>query len=488
MKRNLPRLLSIAGVVFSSAFELFCQQRPNIIFIVADDLGYGDLTCYNPISGISTPNIDQIATEGVKMNNFYAAASISSPSRRAILTGRYPSRLGEWAEAYPTTPNDTAISAFAEPCFPVYLKKAGYTNGMFGKWNIGSVYGVSTPDAHGFGYWIGSMHNISHFGHRRDNGLLDFFENGKPAPQYEGQFADDVFVNKAIGFIKDNKRKPFFVYLSFLTPHSPFQDPSNPIEGDEVGWWNKKGAPAIQGKQPPGWEDRPVMKKMIEHIDQRIGDLMKTLIELGIEQNTLIIFTSDNGGTPASINLPFSGFKQGLLEGGIRVPTIIKWPGVLPKATVSNQAGISMDLSQTIVTAAGADKYISKKRKLDGVDLRPLLSGKKKSKERFFCWRRRDWSSKRNDVWAEAYINGEWKYIKEFNQTPDYAKSLKGDYPEAGFVELLFNLKTDVSEQQNLAEKYPKKLIEMRKAYEEWRKKTVNKDKHYRIPAPDQYQ
>jgi arylsulfatase A-like enzyme len=489
MKSLLPKVLTIAGIAISSSFQLLSQQKPNIIFILADDLGYGDLSCYNPASGIITPNIDKIAEDGVKFNNFYAAASISSPSRRAILTGRYPSRLGEWAEGYPTTPTDTAISTFAEPCFPIYLKKAGYTNGMFGKWNIGSVNGVSTPDAHGFDYWIGSMHSISHFGHRRDNGVLDFFENGKPAPQYEGLFADDVFVDKAIDFIKDSKQKPFFVYLSFLTPHSPFQDPTNPIESDDkLGWWNRAGASEKQGKQPPKWEDRPVMKKMIEHIDGRIGDLMNTLIELGIEQNTIIIFTSDNGGTPASINLPLSGFKQGLLEGGIRVPTLIKWPIVLPKGVLSDQTFISMDLSRTIISVAKADKYIPEGRVLDGINLVPIITDKAKPKDRVLAWRRRDWGQIRNDVWAEVLIKGEWKYIKEFQETPVYAKSIMGDYPEKGFVELLFHLKSDVSEKENLAEKYPKKLKEMRIEYEKWRDETVNKDKYYQIPKPDQYQ
>ncbi len=488
MKPKLFVFTALTTVTISMQLQ---AQKPNVVYILTDDLGYSDLSCYNSNSGISTPNIDKIANDGIRFTQFYAASTICSPSRRAILTGRYPSRLGEWAEAYKTTPADIAITATSEPCFPIYLKQAGYTNGMFGKWNIGSVNGVSTPDAHGFDYWIGSMHSISYFGHRRDNGILDFFENGKPAPQYEGQFADDVFVDKAIDFIKNSKQTPFFVYLSLLTPHSPFQDPSNPVESDdELGWWNRAGASEKQGKQPPKWEDRPVMKKMIEHIDGRIGDLMNTLIELGIEQNTIIIFTSDNGGTPSSINLPLSGFKQGLLEGGIRVPAIIKWPKVYPKGQVSDLVGISMDFTQTIISAAKADKYISKGRKLDGIDLTPVLTGKKEVIGRGLGWRRREWNAGKNgsnSIWAEAYIKGDWKYIKEFKETPGYAKAYDGDYPPEGFVELLFNLKQDISEQKNLAMDHPKKLKELRNDYEKWRRKTVNRFNHYRIPYDDQY-
>ena len=220
------------------------EKQPNIIFILADDLGYGDLTCYNKNSDISTPNIDKIAEQGIRFTNFYAASNVCAPSRRAILTGRYPGRLGEWAEAYTTTPDDAAINAKEEPCFPIYLKKAGYTNGMFGKWNIGSVSGVSTPDAQGFDYWIGSYHNTTHFGHK-GGGEVALWENGEKAPQYEGIFADDLFIDKAIHFMKKNRRKPFFVYLALFTPHSPYQDPANPVEGPELDYMNKKASNII---------------------------------------------------------------------------------------------------------------------------------------------------------------------------------------------------------------------------------------------------
>ena len=481
------------SVVFSSLLLLVIsleaqKPQPNIVLILADDLGYSDLSCYSSEFGFHTPNIDGLAGDGVRFTQFYAPSNICSPSRRALLTGRYQSRLGEWAEAYPGIPTGDAVSGDKEPVFAQYLKKSGYVSGCFGKWNIGEVNGISTPDAHGFDYWIGSFHNHSYFGHKRDNGIRDFWENGILAPQYDGQYSDDVFIDKAIEFIKDNSEKPFFIYLPLCSVHSPFQDPGNSVEGEALSWWNDKNS--SRGKKPPSVEDRPVLGMMLRHIDTRIGDLLKTLADLDLDQNTIVIFTSDNGGTPACVNKPLSGFKQGILEGGIRVPAIIKWPGVYPEGKISTQVGIMMDLSRTIVTATGSGKYVEQGRIFDGIDLTPILCGEKAETERSLGWRRRNWNIGNNgfnSVWAEAYIKGDWKYIKEFNETPGFARSVPENDPRTGYVELLFNLKSDISEESNLALENPEKLEEMRNEFKRWKSEVVEKDKHYAIPYPDQY-
>lgn len=489
-------LLAYAASVLIFAAAQLAAAQPNIVFILTDDLGYGDLSCYNPESDIATPHIDALAKEGVRLTQFYAASNVCGPSRRAILTGRYPSRLGEWAEAYRGTPDDAALNPKDEPCFPLFLKKAGYVNGMFGKWNVGSVNGVSTPDAQGFDYWIGSHHNTSYFGHR-NGGSPDFWENGKPAPQYVGQFADDVFVDKAIDFIRDNRdpstrsgqAKPFFVYLSLFTPHAPFQDPADPNEADrpDLAVYNQKGA---KSTGPPHPKDRPVVKKMVEHVDRRIGDLLQTLTDLGIEDNTLVIFTSDNGGMRAAINQPLSGFKQQMLEGGIRVPSMIKWPAKIPAGKTSGQAGISMDFTRTILAAAGAEKHIPKGRELDGVDLMPLLTGETEETVRSLFWRRREWrpgDNGDNTVWTESLLKGEWKYIKEFKQGAGYGRAQIAPYNEQGFAELLFHLEDDIAEKKNLAAEHPEKLAALRTEFEQWRAKTVDRHRHYQIPVADQY-
>ncbi|MBT7841958.1 MAG: sulfatase-like hydrolase/transferase [Lentisphaerae bacterium] len=462
---------------------------PNIVLILMDDLGYGDLSCYNPDSGISTPSIDRLAAEGIRFTQFYATSNICSPSRRALLTGRYQSRLGEWAEAYHGTPTCDAISGTDEPCFAQYLKRTGYATGSFGKWNIGEVNGVSTPDAQGFDTWIGSFHNHSYFGHRRDNGTDDFWENGELAPQYAGQYSDDVFIDKAIDFIRANRANPFFVYLPLCTPHAPFQDPADPVEGPEFAWWNEKSG----GKKDcnlPREQQRPLLTRMVEHVDRRIGDLLAILTELGLDENTMVLFSSDNGGTPASINAPLRGHKQGMLDGGIRVPAIAKWPGVYPEGVVSHQVGILTDFSRTIVEAAGAAGHADPERPFDGIDLTPILSGACPEQKRELGWRRREWRPDPggwNNVWAEAYIKGDWKYIREFKEAPPFARSVDGGYPDAGFLELLYNLSDDVHEDRNLAQDAPGKLAELRAAFEDWKTRTVDPDHHYRIPFPDQY-
>lgn len=482
-------ILAVLGSLstFSLAAAAAPPSKPNVVLILFDDLGYADLSCYNRESGVSTPNIDRLAAGGVRFTRFYAASNVCSPSRRALLTGRYPSRLGEWAEAYPAPPGAADVSGTNEPVFAQYLKRSGYATGSFGKWNVGEAHGVSTPDAQGFDYWIGSFHNHSYFGHRRDQGVRDFWENGVLAPQYDGRYSDDVFIDKAMDFIRRNHAAPFFVYLPLCTPHAPFQDPDDPEEGENVARWNRPAGPKGHPPQP---SDRPMLAKMVRHVDARLGELLGLLSELGIEQNTLVLLTSDNGGTPASINTPLRGFKQGILEGGIRVPAIVRWPGVYPAGKVSDQVGIAMDLTATIVAATGSERFIRPGREFDGIDLTPILTGRKPVMERTLGWRRRNWSLGENGfntVWAEAYQKGRWKYAREFKETPGYARSITGAYPAAGYVELLFDLDADPGERENLADRNPPKLAELRAEFEAWRWRVVRRDGVFSIPFSDQY-
>lgn len=474
-------LVAVAGAAAAG------RERPNVVLILLDDLGYADLGCYNRESGISTPNIDRLAAEGVRFTRFYAASNVCSPSRRALLTGRYPSRLGEWAEAYPAPPGAADVSGTDEPVFAQYLKRSGYATGSFGKWNIGEANGVSTPDAQGFDYWIGSFHNHSYFGHRRDQGVRDFWENGVLAPQYDGRYSDDVFIDKAMDFIRRNHAAPFFIYLPLCTPHSPFQDPDDPEEGKASARWNRPDG--IKGR-PPQPSDRPLLAKMVRHVDARLGELLRLLAELGIERNTLVLLTSDNGGTPASLNTPLRGFKQGILEGGIRVPAIVRWPGVYPAGKVSDQVGIAMDLTATIVAAAGSAGFIKAGREFDGIDLTPIITGRQPAMERTLGWRRRNWSlggDGFNTLWAEAYQQGRWKYAKEFKEAPGYARSITGAYPTEGYVELLFDLEADPGERENVASRNPELLARMRAGLADWKRRVVNRESRFRIPFPDQY-
>jgi len=320
------------------------------------------------------------------------------------------------------------------------------------------VNGVSTPDAQGFDYWIGSHHNTSFFGHR-NGGTPDFWENGQPAPQYAGQFADDVFVDKAIGFIKENRDKPFFVYLALFTPHAPFQDPADPNEEDrpDLAVYNQKGA---KSTGPPHPKDRPLVKKMVEHVDQRIGDLMTTLADLGIGENTLVIFTSDNGPW-----LPFDdhGGSAGLLrggkgstwEGGMREPTIAWWPGTIEPGQTSLQIASTMDIFATACALAGAP--LPEDREMDSYDLTPVLKGTGPAeRDTFFYYR---------GYRLFAVRMGPFK--AHFMTQDGYGQR----QPEKHDPPLLFNLGVDPGEQWNVADQHPEVLAQIMKEVEKHKAK-----------------
>ena len=200
------------------------DKRPNIIFMLADDLGYGDLSSYNPESNgmapnntpIRTPNLDRMAQNGARLTDFYSAAPICSPSRRALLTARYPNRLGEWAEAYRGSPD--GVVASKDPTIGMWLKQAGYSTAVYGKWNIGEVKGISWPGAHGFDDWLIIDHNTGYFQHQNKNKECQgrpmlFKTGGERVTHLEGQYLTDIWTNLAVDFIKENRKDPFFLYL-----------------------------------------------------------------------------------------------------------------------------------------------------------------------------------------------------------------------------------------------------------------------------------
>ena len=207
---------------------------PNIIFFLADDLGYGDLGCYNAQTDINAPVLDGLANSGLRFTDHYASAPLCAPSRRAFLTGRWQSRLGEWAELYGGTPYKDGIPAYKEPTVAMFLNNAGYATACFGKWNIGGMQGVSCPGAHGFDEYLCVDHNTDYFFHQKWDGQKDLFNdglglytNGGNPKELPGKYLPDVFGDAAIEFIEDNKDRPFFIYLSWCVPHTPMQGPDD---------------------------------------------------------------------------------------------------------------------------------------------------------------------------------------------------------------------------------------------------------------------
>ena len=480
-------------VLLSAAGTLCFAEPPNIIFMLADDLGYGDLTCYNPIiveddpltpeneariSGdapnntpIVTPYINSLATDGARLTSFYSAAPMCSPSRRALLTARYPNRLGEWAEGYASAP--FGVEATKDPTIGMWLKAAGYATACYGKWNIGETLGVSWPGAHGFDDWLIIDHNTGYFQHTNDNSNAHgqemlFKTGGIRETSLRGKYLTDIFADKALEFIEAKKDVPFFLYLPWSVPHNPLQSPT----GDPQMAYDAGPAGGTS-------EGRAVYVEMVEHLDSRIGDIFTKLHELGLTEKTFIIFTSDNGGQTAGNNWPLSKAKQWLEEGGVRVPTLMKWPDTIPAGAVTDQPSIMMDAAVTVLTAAEAMSHVPADRTLDGVDLMPVLENGNSIPNRNFGWRRRDWSKTNNGLRQESFRSGDWKFLRSYDKNTD------GDWV-SDYTEKLFDLSNDLGESNNLATSETETLNELRTQFEVWRNDTVNLNAEFLIWNPDQ--
>ena len=424
-------------------------RKPNIIFILADDLGYGDLGCYGR-RDIKTPVIDGIADEGVRFTNYYANGPECSPTRTAFLTGRYQQRVGG-LECAIGTGNvgryDDAIRLrethdlglpVEETSIARMLKDAGYATAITGKWHLGYEPKFA-PHLHGFDhafYCIGG--GMDYFHYLDTVAGYSLFLNGNPVRR-EGYFTD-LATDEAIKFIDKHADEPFFLYVPYTAPHSPFQGPDDyrpyPLPLDSPLW--------NQGKAPPD-----VYITMIEHMDKCIGRILRALDERGLTGNTVVVFSSDNGGTGSARNSPLSKIKGSTFEGGIRVPAMARWPGVIGKGLVSDQVCITMDFSASIVRIAGA--VVPPGRQFDGLDILKLVEAGRPPRKRTLFWRGR-----RGEQTWRAVRDGDMKYIRRTDrgQTEQY----------------LFDLKEDIGETQNLLEDRPKEVSRLKALLAQWEK------------------
>ncbi|MDA8735806.1 sulfatase-like hydrolase/transferase [Opitutales bacterium] len=475
----MKRTTAIIVILFATLATLAAQQ-PNIIFMVADDLGYGDLSSYNPNAEgaapnntpIRTPHLDQMAERGARFTDVHSAAPICSPSRRAILTARYPSRLGEWAEAYRSKPE--GLVAAEDPTIGMWLKQAGYATAAYGKWNVGETAGVSWPTAHGFDDWLIIDHNTGYFQHKNANaecqGRPMLFETGgERVTNLEGQYLTNIWTDKALDFIDANEDQPFFLYLPWSIPHTPLQDPD--------------GDPSMAFDAQPSRttaEGRAVYVKMVEHLDTQIGRIFTALEARGLTENTLIIFTSDNGGMQTANCWPLKKSKQWLEEGGIRVPFIMQWPRYVHAGHVNDRPAILMDASVSILAAGQALQYVPAGRQLDGVN---FFDGSEPDGSREFGWRRRDWDERArnaaNFLRQEAYRAGDWKLLRTYQYMGNKAWS-------AEYKDELYNLSDDIGETTNLIKAMPEKYAAMKAAFGQWKAEVVEQNPNYVIPVRDQ--
>ncbi|MDP6359048.1 MAG: sulfatase-like hydrolase/transferase [Planctomycetota bacterium] len=438
MKNKKTTLLcaSLSVLCAFSSHMANAADQPNIVLILADDLGYGDVGCYGA-PDVKTPNMDQLAKEGVCCTDGYAAFPVCSPSRAALLTGRYPARFGPTYEDY-FGGGAPELDPQKHPTIGQMMKDAGYRTACFGKWNVSNLNRRRANDF-GFDTWVGLHLNHDFYTHKLvRTGEHDLYKDGKPFDR-EGVWSDTIFADEAIRFIKAESEKSFFIYLPFQAPHSPFQDPNIPLD-------------------PPGKKERKTLIKMIERLDLEIGRVLKALDDQKLAESTLVIMTSDNGGAQnIARNLPLSGAKQMLQEGGIRVPLILRWPGVLPAGKEFSAPVTAMDLTAT-VAAAGGTKPLPD-TPFDGVDLLPALTGKAELKaDRPLFFRRRTVSVRRNQnfIRQSAVRQGDWKYLRTYKR------------PSDKYVAALYNLKHDIGEEKNLSATSPEKMKTLSDLLEQW--------------------
>lgn len=397
------------------------SARPNFVFILADDLGYADLHCYGGRADCS-PNLDRMAAEGLMFTNGYANSSVCSPSRIAIATGRYQHRLrGGFDEPIGTVSPKLGLPP-EHPTMASLLRDVGYATALVGKWHLGSLPWFS-PLKSGydefFGHHTGAVDFFSHLGF----GGHDLWEGDEQVTR-EG-YLTDLLTERAVDFVKRQANKPFLLSLHYNAPHWPWETREDEAESKRIG---DKIAHLDGGSVKTYLE-------MVREMDEGIGLVLQALDEIGAGDNTLVVFTSDNGGERFSDAYPLSGKKYDLLEGGIRVPYIVRWPAKLPAGETYDRLAIGMDWTATFLAAANVAPHPD--YPLDGID----LFGDEV--ERNLYWR----MVYRNQ---KAVRSGVWKYL-----------SIEGN-------EFLFDLSRDERERANMRYREPGKFEELRKAYAEW--------------------
>jgi arylsulfatase A-like enzyme len=408
------------------------SSTPNFVFILCDDLGYGDIGCYGA-RDIRTPNLDRMARQGVRFTDCYANAPVCTPTRVGFLTGRYQQRFGkdlEWA--FGPANNKTAGLRPADSVLSSALKRAGYRSAVFGKWHVG-WNPEFRPIRHGFDESFGILlGNAGMYTHKYHDGTDDLWENDLPVRR-EG-YLTDLLADRAVTFVERNARQPFFLYLPFNAVHWPFEPPDNPGSARTRESWR-------DGK-------RSEYVAMMERVDFCVGRVLDALQRTGIDQNTLVVFTSDNGGERLSNNDPFFNVKGSVFEGGIRVPAIARWPSVIPSGQTTRQMAITMDFTATFLQATGVTPPNGVR--LDGLDLLPVMSRRRAEFDRTLFWRVD--RPGRNQL---AVRRGKWKYIDDNTNGRE-------------FPELLFDLSMAPYEHRNLFYTHQELAAELRKAGLEW--------------------
>jgi arylsulfatase A-like enzyme len=416
-----------AGSDFLSASPT--NKPPNIVFILADDLGYADVACYGR-PDVKTPNIDSLAAQGTRLLQAYANSAVCTATRTALITGRYQYRLRLGLEE-PLVGNPNVGLPPEHPTLPSLLKKAGYSSTLVGKWHLGALPKFD-PLKSGYDHFYGFRGGaVDYFSHKGDKD--DFWDD--EVPIHQAGYLTQLLGSRAVDIVNAYAKadKPFMLSLHFNAPHWPWEGPGDTAESERLA--HAENRPHFDSGSQKTYQ------QMIESMDQQIGGVLRALDANHIADNTIVIFTSDNGGERFADTWPFTGKKTELLEGGLRIPSIMRWPARIPKGSTSEQVSISMDWLPTLLSAAGAAQDPAFPS--DGMDLLPMLTGKSRPVPRKLFWRYKARAQR-------AVRDGNYKFLKILDNT------------------FLFNVVEDPLERANLKERQKDVYKRLVREWYEW--------------------
>jgi arylsulfatase A-like enzyme len=431
----LTRLLLLFGLIAATAsIQAATPPRPNLLVILADDLGIGDVSAYRSGADVRTPHLDRLAAEGMRFTRMRANATVCSPTRAALLSGHYADRVGVPGLIRTDPANSWGYFDPKVPTLANYLHAAGYHTTLIGKWNLG-LTAPGTPNDRGFDYFHGFLDDMmdSYTTHLRQG--QNYMRRDREVIKPVGH-ATDIFTTWACDYLRERASAPapFFLYLAYNAPHFPMQPPAE---------WLAK----VKQREPGIDESRALSVAMIEHLDDGVGQVLAALKETGLDRTTLVVITSDNGGSLAHAqnNAPWRDGKQSHYDGGLRVPFVARWPGHVAPGTTSDYAGLTFDVFATALEVAG----VSRPASIDAVSLWPVLRGAPlptEPRELYFVRREggRDYGGKS----YEAIIRGDWKLMQNSPYEPLQ----------------LFNLKEDPKEQKNVLAANPSIARELQDA------------------------
>lgn len=451
-------------------------DRPNIVLILADDLGYGDVGVFRGsapwknrepvpenVSPPGTPALDRLAREGMKLTSFYTNDSVCSPTRAALMTGRYNHRTGVVNVLGQLSSGMQKISSQDQETFsglpleeftlPEFLKDQGYNTACFGKWHLGD-FKKHHPMDKGFDHYVGCEDWAGDNFSLKDPSGNSYFYRDREIVEAPGYWYTDVLVDEAIRYMSQDHNRPFFTYLALTTPHLPLIGPDDKVIANK---WNEEK----DSRFGPRNDLHQAYKEVVEGMDAAIGRLLQHLKKSGLEENTLIIFTSDNGPVDYGSCAPFRGRKNWFWEGGIRVPTIVTWKGRVTPGSTSNTPAMTMDLLPTIASILKAP--LPSDRIIDGADISGIFLENDLPAPRKFFWEK--------PVGVQMY-----KFHQRRWAVRDGPWKLVHDSP--GKPLELFNLKSDPKEQHNLADQYPGIVNLLKDSFQRW-KSTVYQDCPY---------